>query len=917
MPAPQRRGPGWLPGLTLVATAGSGLVAAAYVAAAAGSPLADVLFWVGFLVASGPILVRLAMVAPGRSERLGLVGVLAVVLYLAHVARSPVAFIGYDELLHLRSLANVLETGRLFGANPLLPVSPGFPGLEIVTAGVIQLSGADPFAAGVVVVGAMHVLLLVALFALYVEASGSARIAGLAAGIYAIGPSFTFFDAQFAYESFALPLLPLLLLLVALRARGVQPRAWLDSAVVIVAAALAISHHITTLAAVGFLGGWAVLHLFVRRTDRYRVRPIAATAIGLAVLLVAWILAIAPITLVYLAGPVQTAIGEVFRLATEGQSRALFESATGQGASLAERVTGLAGSGLLLLLIAIGVAVVVTRMRRSLPLLLAAVALGYPAALVGRLLPTASQAAGRSLAFVFIGLSFVVALAVVALLDAPVRRRSLGRLSAAAARLAQRPWFRRAVRGGLAIAGVVVILGGVVVGAAPATRLPGSHLVGADARSVDDLGTSAATWARSVLGPGRAMAADRDARVLLGSYGDEDLVFQASHGVPTWPLFLTPDVGSDEIARLQATHVGYVVIDDRLSTALPLVPYYFEEGEIFAARHTSPIAPAVLDKWNGVTSVDRLYDNGAIRVYGVAALYGARSAATPAQSASAIAPPPYLTSGHPTASVVLGGIANLLLALGGLLAVAVPAAMLIAALRRRPSRRAPVVVLIAGVTIPVVVLAGVVLDAVGVGLGRWSWLGLGALELGLAVLWAGDLRMPRPRSVGWRSALLLIGALTVGAASLGLAEAGVPAPVEPFTQLWVAPASGSQATATIGLENDEGTPSRYHVELRSRGTTLASWTVALATGERWTLPIAVSAPAGTAVQILAYRDGAGDQPYRQVELWGPLGAAPPASSGQGAGRSTGGLGVAGGGSVARSGGGSTFEGADVRSVPVE
>jgi hypothetical protein len=47
------------------------------------------------------------------------------------------------------------------------------------------------------------------------------------------------------------------------------------------------------------------------------------------------------------------------------------------------------------------------------------------------------------------------------------------------------------------------------------------------------------------------------------------------------------------------------------------VPFYFEEGEIADGRHEVPIAARVLAKWDGVPGVDRVYDNGSIRVYDV------------------------------------------------------------------------------------------------------------------------------------------------------------------------------------------------------------------------------------------------------------------------------------------------------------
>ena len=57
-----------------------------------------------------------------------------------------------------------------------------------------------------IVVGAARVLMMLALFLLYERACGDSRLAGVGALVYAANPGFLFFDAQFAYESLALPL---------------------------------------------------------------------------------------------------------------------------------------------------------------------------------------------------------------------------------------------------------------------------------------------------------------------------------------------------------------------------------------------------------------------------------------------------------------------------------------------------------------------------------------------------------------------------------------------------------------------------------------------------------------------------------------------------------------------------------------
>ena len=61
----------------------------------------------------------------------------------------------------------------------------------------------------------------------------------------------------------------------------------------------------------------------------------------------------------------------------------------------------------------------------------------------------------------------------------------------------------------------------------------------------------------------------------------------------------------------------YLLIDRRLSQSLPLSGFYYEEGEIAQAPHTTPISAAVLGKWDANTAADRIFDSGNLQIYDV------------------------------------------------------------------------------------------------------------------------------------------------------------------------------------------------------------------------------------------------------------------------------------------------------------
>lgn len=614
---------GWLPALSLIAASGLVSVSASFALVGAGLQVAEPLFWIGLLLISVPITLRLAAAAPGIRERVGLLIVLGLMLHLVHLVRSPASFTSYDELLHLRTITDIVSSGHLFTTNPLLLVSPLFPGLEIITAAVVQLSGAEPFTASIIVLGFVRVLFSVGLFALYREASSSERVAGLAAAIYMLNPNFIYFDSAFSYETLALPLVPILLLISAIRARR-QSGILLSVILTAVAATLAITHHVTVLASIAFLVAWLVIHRIVRRGDRYRPVDIAV-ATGLVVGAAAiWLVTVAPIVMTYLAGPVATAVNEAIRLVTTFEGRVPFQSATGQLAPLWQRAVGLGTAALLMFGIAMGVLPMLRRHRdSSLALLLGAIGLAYPVSLLARLTPTGSEAAGRSLGFVFLGLAFVVAVGLVATAE-ELAGRVRGTRDPVRGTIRGSPARSQAAWKGVFVGIVIVVtLGGTVIGAAPATRFPGPYLVGADSRSIDNESTNAALWTRTLLGPHRRIAADRVNRLLMGSYGQADVVFHGADKIETWQIFLSDEVGPLEIARLKDARIEYLVIDGRLSSSLPLVPFYYEEGEIYEGGHATPLAPGVLAKWDAVPGVDRIYDSGDIALYDVRRLSGA------------------------------------------------------------------------------------------------------------------------------------------------------------------------------------------------------------------------------------------------------------------------------------------------------
>lgn len=602
------QGLGAIPQVALITSLGLLVIAVAYSSLRLGGPLPDsvahVAFWIGLLTATFPVAARLIGTSAGRLERMGLILLAAEALYIVKILRDPVAFTRHDELLHWRSAFDIATTGRLFGDNPLLVVSPLYPGLESNTVAVMQLGNTDVFVAGVLVLAVARAGLALGLFLLYEEASGSVWLAGVAAGLYMVNPSFLFFSASFVYESMGIALAVGLLLLTVRRQRATGRKATAYvAAAVMAAAALVVTHHITTLATIGILALLSLVSYLITRDAVVWRRAVEILAI-LAALTVFWLLIVAQVTIAYLGPPVLDAARQVIGLITgEDVLRPLFTTETGVVAPIWEWILALAATGIALSGVAIGVPLIWRRLRSSpLAVVFGVLALMYPLTLVVRF-TNAGELAARSAPFLFLGVAFAIALVVgwALALDQvwiPVFRR------------------RQAVLATVAI----LFVGGVMIGSPTWQRFPGPFLVGADSRSITAQGLAMTEWVPQHLGQDKRFAADRTTRLLLGSYAHETVVFAHGGGAAEWAVFVTDTVGPGELAVLGRGRIDYLVIDRRLSQDLPAVGYYYEKAELTRRKINDPIRADQLDNYDEVADASRLYDSGSIQVYDVHAL---------------------------------------------------------------------------------------------------------------------------------------------------------------------------------------------------------------------------------------------------------------------------------------------------------
>jgi hypothetical protein len=585
----------WLPWTFLAVSAGV-MVASAADALSRTGHHASVLFWLGLVLIIFPAALRLCATRVRPWERLTTVVVVGLGLYAVKVLRDPFAFTYGDEFPHLANLQSILASGRLFAANSILPITPRYPGLETLAAAVARAGGMSAFGAGVTTIAAGRLLMMLALYLLYARLSGSHRVAGLGALIYAATPNFLYWSSQFAYESLALPLATVVLFVtirwaqehdIALR------RPW-EAMFVIVAAAVVVTHHVSSYVMVVFLIVVCLVHW---RLHGRQGAPWVLAA-GSAVLTLLWLAFAAGGTVGYLSPVLTNALKQVVQtLARETPTRTLFAN---QGGGLvtppAEILIALAGIVLLGLGVLVGVRLVwKERWRNPLMVLLVLCAFGYLGTLPLRFVPAAWETVSRAGDFIFIGVGLTVALGVAWLLD---RGRN-----------------GRTQRQRLLIAAAITIVfgSGVIAGWPSNERLAQPRRIAVGGHTLDPPAVVAAQWSGRMLGSAQTVfAQDADARF-----------FETISRQPSLTGDFAPDVDDMLDARtltapmralLRAYRTTLVVADRRTISGDNLFGFFFDNGPPALLR------PATADKFD-TAATNRLYDSGDLVIYGVRGLW--------------------------------------------------------------------------------------------------------------------------------------------------------------------------------------------------------------------------------------------------------------------------------------------------------
>jgi hypothetical protein len=611
------------------------------------------LFLAGLTFIFAPCAWRLTGTAATRNERVWVSVILGLGLLASYMLRSPLIFDDFDELNNGATLTRLLDSRELFQANPILPVSPFYPGIQLVTTATRWLTGLPLLLDQIVVLALTRILVMLCVFLIVERACHSSRAGGVGVLVYAANPEFYSLGAQYGYQTLSLAFAVAAVYLLFVSIDATQPkRGRLFALALISIAGMVLSHHVTGWLTVGFLVVWAAGLRFIidppgrpvtaaaagqilttedlalsqaeigsrdgqsaRRKEQSRI--VGRAALFGLVLAGVWIAFVGHVITGYIGPIVQEGVSSAAEmLGRLHGSRTLFQNSAGGGTPYWEEALIFASTAFFCLIIAISLYAVVWKKSvrggrlRYLP---AAIAATYPLAMLTNLSSDAKEVGARSTTFIFFGVAVVVG-----------------------GWLAGRLAMQRRVIERMATIGVAVIcfLGSVIYGGGPLVILVnGPYIVGAHERSLGSPSLAMAQWVSTHLPAGSYVAVDRDNAGLLNDFSQVEPVSPLNGSEDPAPLFFDPQLTPSDLSLIREDDIRYIVIDTRLTEGLPLFGAYIAPGE--TGRPTR-LTAAELEKFNSIPGVYRLYDNGVIQVYDLSVFLGERPLAVPTHSVSSV-----------------------------------------------------------------------------------------------------------------------------------------------------------------------------------------------------------------------------------------------------------------------------------------
>lgn len=519
------------------------------------------IFWVGYLLELACVLLRVVQTRWAAEWWGWLIG-LAALTFLPKLLMSLNGPVYLDEYEHYRHALDILRTGSLAATSHDASVIQYYPGLELGTIAVHEVTRLPVWASGQLLLFLAHLATLALIVTLGRTLGFTRGECGASAVIYALNPNFVYVDTQFASESLAIPL-ALLTVLCALRARlavdAVVSARYVALGVVSAAATVA-THHI---ASFFMVVACLLVTLSVPSSRNAGRRGVADISIigPVAITLVAAAAVATSLTIVvratarYLTPGAGTAFSQMMRVLFGQASDMQRSGLSAGGAPWFERysadIAPILSTGIAIL----ALANVVVNWRRErqisrLDLVFALIALAYPRSLFS-LSSGGGDAVQRSWAFSYVGVALVAPAAWNLLRGAARRYSRVG-----------------AVRLLALVPLSVLAIGNIAAGQDADHRFPGPYAFGSDTRSRTLEQRNLDAWLDANVPVGAGVISDRVTAASIE--GDTRLRVPGPTQTAVYDIFRDgPDLPAAVRRDIAQGNFRYFVLDTRILTQEP------------------------------------------------------------------------------------------------------------------------------------------------------------------------------------------------------------------------------------------------------------------------------------------------------------------------------------------------------------
>jgi hypothetical protein len=525
-------------------------------------------------------------------------------LFLLRFIASTNHFHFYDEIMTFESTKLMYESGSINVTPKSLEILRYYPGLEILTIFLKYFSNLSMFSISMVLIGTISSIVPVVAYLFFKQISSSSRISFIGALIYASSPMHVFFHNIYSYESLGIFLV---LLLFYVLSKSSIKRASLEFQVVeiIIMCALVITHHYSSFMLVLFMIILVIISRYIPNifaSHKYYFNSFLLASC----LFFGWMTYVANIAYQYLFKSFTIRFFKIFELSTIGKTTSnvqLNPFVLSLMPSYESFINNYIYPPLTLLLAFLGTYYIYKKNKVNAftnttffygPL--------FYLLSFGLIITSGQELAVRTWGFLFIGLSFFIAVTLDHMITKSYRV-DVFRIKINTRTLAS-------------ISFILLFISGISLGDKPIHRVPdllNPKLVSGTGSITSDVIT-AADWFENHFGRDNTMTGDISTSIVFR--GDSENLEM----LRSWKAFIPTSLDNSSLNYLNTENINYIISDERMTDRFAENGHYFDGYESYQDIYpnygsTQFLPKESLAKFHKSGLFVPFYNNGNIIIY--------------------------------------------------------------------------------------------------------------------------------------------------------------------------------------------------------------------------------------------------------------------------------------------------------------